>query len=57
MQGFGFPHDLAVSSDGRMVLVGEIEPNRIWKLEHRANYRVDDLVDDGDDSDSQQVDD
>lgn len=30
--GFGQPHDIAVSSDGETVYVGEIGPNRVWKF-------------------------
>ena len=34
LQGFGEPHDIAVDSEGRQVLVGDISPGRAWKLVH-----------------------
>jgi len=31
-QGFGEPHDIAVSPDGEAVYVGEMDPNLLWKF-------------------------
>jgi len=31
-QGFGRPHDIAVSGDGRHIYVAEIGPNVVWQF-------------------------
>lgn len=38
--GFGQPHDVAVSSDGEAVYVGEIGPNRVWKFSQHKGEPV-----------------